>query len=164
MDGGLPFLFGALGFVFVAVALSLALFALANRSLFVSCILCMLVAAAASVVFTIQGAILAAIAVACLGVGLVPVFVLGGMLVSSTSVKSRRSRTPWLTAVAVLAASGVVLMLVPDLAATPAAARPAPQGHDVLIVAILFVAGATAISLIGYGERGVLERSSGRAQ
>ena len=144
--------------VLTGVALALAVAALRARALFVASVYAGLVAALASAALLANGSVLAAVAMAIFGAAFLLVWVLGGMLLSANSVKATRRGAPWLTFLSAFAMAGLILAVAPELAAT----RPAPiteaVGLPALRSALMFVAGISVIGLIGYGERGALER------
>lgn len=141
-----------------ALALALAVPALRARALFVAGVCASLVAAVASAALLIDGAVLAALALALTGAALLLVWVLGGMLLSRNSVKAARGGLPLLMLGAVAAAIGLAAAIAPELGATHAAALAEPLGFPALLCALMFVVGLSLIALIGYGERGALER------
>jgi len=144
--------------VLTGIALALAVAALRARALFVASVYAGLVAAIASAALLANGAVLAAVALAIFGAAFLLVWVLGGMLLSANSVKATRRGAPWLTFLSAFATAGLILVVAPELAATRPAPITEPVGLPALLSALMFVAGISVIGLIGYGERGALER------
>lgn len=138
------------------LALTLAIAALRARALFAAGVLASLVAAIACVALLAHGAALAAVALALAGVGVLLVWLLGGVLLSTTSVKARRG-TPWLTFLMAFAAGGLILAVSPEFAATHAPLISEPLGLPALLAGLMLAAGLTVLALLGYGERGGLE-------
>lgn len=149
---------GTITVVLSGVLLALAMTALAARALFVACVSGALVGAVAGLVLLANGAVLPAIGLIVLGVALFPAWLLGGMLLSTNAAKDSRRRAPWLTLLAALATTAVIVTVTPDVAATRSVSFPEPAGLPALLAAIMFVAGVSVIGLIGFGERGALER------
>ena len=144
--------------VLTGIALALAVAALRARALFVASVYAGLVAAIASAALLANGAVLAAVALAIFGAAFLLVWVLGGMLLSANSVKATRRGAPWLTFLSAFATAGLILVVAPELVATRPAPITEPVGLPALLSALMFVAGISVIGLIGYGERGALER------
>lgn len=144
--------------VLSGVALALAIAALTARALFVACVFCALLSAVAAVVLLAQGAALPAIALAIFGAALLPLWFLAGLLLSGNAVKTTRRRAPWLTLVAALATAALIVAVAPDLAITHGLRAGAPSGLPALVGAVIFVAAISVIGLLGFGERGALER------
>jgi hypothetical protein len=144
--------------VLAGIALALAVAALRARALFVASVCGGLIAATASAALLANGAVLPAIALTLFGVALLLVWILGGMLLSGNSVKTFRRGAPWLTLVAALVTAGLIMAVAPELSTTHAAPRVEPNGLPALLAALMFVVGVVVLGLIGYGERGALER------
>lgn len=155
---GMPIVAGFAVFVLAGIALALTLAALRARALFVASVYGGLIAATASVALLANGVVLPAVALVLFGAALLLVWMLGGMLLSANSVKATRRGAPWLTFVAALAAAALIMAVAPELAVTHAAPSAAPEGLPALLAALMFVAGLVVLGLIGYGERGALER------
>ena len=79
----------ALALVLTVVILVLALALTGTRSLFVGALYCMVLAAAACAVLAASGAGPASVAMASYGGALLPIFLLGGVTLSSNAVKGR---------------------------------------------------------------------------
>ena len=142
--------------VLAGITLTLAVAALRARALFVAGVCASLVAAMACAALLAHGAVLAAVALALVGAALLLVWVLGGVLLSTTSVKARRG-TPWLTFLMAFAAGALILAVAPEFAATRAPQIAEPLGLPALLSVLILAAGLSVIGLIGYGERGALE-------
>lgn len=153
-----------------ALALSLgviaAAFAAATvRSLFAMCMYLAAAAAMAAGVLLAQGRSDAALGAAIALGALAPLLILAALLLSARTAKPRRSGSPWLTIGAAAAAGVAVLWTVPDLRAVPVriamGAVAAPQiSIAALIAPLIFVSAAACLALLGFGERGALERQS----
>jgi len=138
--------------------LVLAMTALGARALFVASVTCALMAAIAALALLANGAVLAAIGLVAFGAMLFPAWLLGGMLLSANAVKENRRRAGWLALVAALVTAAVIVAVTPELAATRSVAHADPVGLPALLATVVFVAGVSVFGLIGYGERGALER------
>jgi hypothetical protein len=155
---GMLVIAGFVVLVLAGIALALAVAALRARSLFVAGVCGGLIAATASAALLASGAVLPAVALTLFGAAILLVWILGGMLLSGNSVKTTRHGVPWLTLVAALIAAGLIMVVAPELSATHGAPSIEPVGLPALLAALMFVAGVAVIGLIGYGERGALER------
>jgi hypothetical protein len=116
------------------------------------------VGAAATLAF---GYGVAGVALALFGAALAPVLLLAGVLLSARAAKPQARGAPWLTLACGAAAAGAILWPAPELAA---AARPLSAiagSHTLWLAVLVFVAAAACAGLLGYGERGVLERRAG---
>ncbi|MBI3440129.1 MAG: hypothetical protein HY054_16010 [Proteobacteria bacterium] len=140
------------------IALGVAVAALRTRALFVAGVCVSLLTTAVCAALLISGAVVAAIALTACGAALLPVWSLGGALLSGNAVKAGRRRVSWLALGAVVGAIGLVAAVVPDLTVSHARVVAEPQGLPVLLSALMFVAALSAVALIGYGERGALDR------
>jgi hypothetical protein len=153
---------GLVALVLLGVVLALAVTALTARALFVTAVCCMLIAAAAAAAVLAGGGILPAIALLVFGAGLAPLWFLGGVLLSGAAVKARRRGPPWLTMLAALATAAIIVAVSPELGTT----RPAATqniGIAALLAALMFVTAIVVTALLGYGERGALDRREGGA-
>jgi hypothetical protein len=148
---------GFAALVLGGVALALAAAALRARALFVAGVFASLVAATACAALLAHGAALAAVALALTGAALLLVWMLGGVLLSAASAKARRGAA-WLTFLMAFAAGGLILVVAPELAATQSPHITEPRGLPALLSALMLAASLSVIGLIGYGERGALER------
>ena len=149
---------GAITVVLSGVLLALAMTALAARALFVACVSGAIMSAVVGLALLANGAVLPAIGLLVLGVGLFPTWLLSGMLLSTNAAKDNRGRASWLTLLAALATTAVIVAVTPELATTRNVSFPEPAGLPALLAAIMLVAGVSVIGLIGHGERGALER------
>ena len=138
--------------------LVLAMTALGVRALFVASVTCGLMAAIGALVLLANGAVLPAIGLIAFGAMLFPAWLLGGMLLSANAVKENRRRGGWLAQVAALVTAAVIVAATPELAATHGVVHADPAGLPALLATVMFVAGVSVIGLIGYGERGALDR------
>jgi hypothetical protein len=133
------------------------------RSLFVMSVAVAAMSAVGAAAMLALGYGAAGVALALFGAALAPVLLLAGVLLSARAAKPPVRRTPWLTLACGVFAAGAILWSAPEFAA---ASRPlyAPTGsHALWLAALVFVAAAACAGLLGYGERGVLERrASGR--
>ncbi|MBS0383924.1 MAG: hypothetical protein JSS00_01080 [Proteobacteria bacterium] len=151
-----------LALALLGIALALAVAALTARALFVATVFCMLLAAVASAAMLARDGSLPAIALLVFGAGLSPLWLLGGVLLSSSAIKARRRGAPWLTVLASLATAAIIVTVSPELGTTHAAGAH-PVGIPMLLAALMFVAAIVVCALLGYGERGALGRARGAA-
>jgi hypothetical protein len=149
---------GVLTLVLSAVLLALAVTALTARALFVAAVTCTLMAAIAGQVLLTQGDSLAAIGLVAFGVAFFPVWLMGAMLLSTNAVKNGKRRAAWLTVLAALATTAVLVVVTPELMTTPGTGVEDPVGLPAVLTALMFVVCVAVIGLIGYGERGAFAR------
>lgn len=148
----------------LALALTLgaiagALGAVTARSLYAMCVYLVVAGACAAASLLALGAGDAALAQALIGVALTPVLLLATILLSTRAAKPRHNGRPWLTLIAAIAAAGAVLLVTPELGPPPPVAAPAQSGALApWLTALVFVAVAACVGLLGYGERGALQR------
>ena len=125
------------------------------RSLFSACAglaaLCACVAAALLALGYPDGAL----AVGLLGVAIAPVLLLGGVLLSSRSVKPPARRLPWLSIVVAALAALAMMWAAPALDLQQSIQAPR-GGASLALVVLVFTAVTACAALLGYGERGVL--------
>jgi hypothetical protein len=147
----------ALAFALLAAAASIG--AALSRTHFVMSIYAMATAVFAALTLLLLSAGQAALAVLIVGAGLTPVLLLSGVLLSSRKIGSRgASRGFWLTPFA--AAAGLAIIWTGrDVVAHPVTA-PALAGAGAWLAPLLFAAAATCVGLLGYGERGALDRGA----
>jgi hypothetical protein len=101
-----------------------------------------------------------ALGLALLGAGVAPVLLLAGVLLSGRAVQPKARGLPWLTIGAAGAAAAAMLWTAPMIEPTEAIA--APRGAAPLaLTAVVFVAVAACVALVGYGERGFIGGSRG---
>jgi uncharacterized MnhB-related membrane protein len=144
--------------VLSACVLAAALGALTARSLFSMAMLVAAVGAMAAAALAAQGAVDAALAQAFVGAALAPFVILACLLLSTRATKPRRSGRPWLTMAGGVAVAAALIWLLPDI--SPRQFPPAIAGDATMfwLAPLMFVAVAAAAALLGYGERGALQR------
>jgi len=144
----------ALGAGVLAVAM------LRSRSLFVTAAALAAMTALAAGVLVLLGGGDGAVALAAFGVGVAPLLLLGGVLLSARTAKGGRGG--WIVhGVAIGAAVAAAAMIAPEWSprlSVEAAQAPAGLWLGVLV----FVAACVCVALLGYGERGVLQRRQRR--
>lgn len=148
----------ALGFTFGVIAAALG--AVTARSLFAMCMFIAAAGAMAAAALLARGAGDAGLGIALLLGGLTPFLLLAALLLSTRAAKPRRRGRPWITIAAACFAAGAVLWALPDLGA-PAPARIALTGASPItlwLTLLAFAGFAGCAGLLGFGERGALER------
>lgn len=125
------------------------------RSLFSVCAGLAALCACAAAALLALGYADGALAVALLGVAIAPVLLLGGVLLSSRSVKPPARRLPWLSIAAATLAALAMVWAAPTLAFQPPV-HASREGGSIALAALVFTAVAACVALLGYGERGVL--------
>jgi len=125
------------------------------RSLFSACVgLAALCACAAGALLAL-GYADGALAMALIGAAIAPVLLLGGVLLSSRSVKPRARRLPWLSMLVAAMAALAMMWAAPTFDLQPPIQEPR-GGASIVLAALVFAAVAVFTALLGYGERGVL--------
>ncbi len=148
-----------LALVLMLGAFAAAFGALTARSLYAMCVYLVVTGACAAATVLTLGSPDAAIAQTLVGVVLTPLLLLAAILLSTRATKPRREGRPWLTLIAAAAAFAAVMLVAPDLG-PPRASPPAQTGALAPWLTILvFVAVAACVGLLGYGERGALQRA-----
>jgi len=145
----------ALALVFALAAIGAALTALSVRALFATCMALAGVSACAAAALVALGAGEGALAVALFGVGLAPVLMMAGVLLSARAAKAMKHGPIWFSAVAAAAVGAAAAWSAPELAAAPQAGALSASAAPWL-GALVFVAALGVIALLGFGERGPL--------
>lgn len=144
------------GLILIAFAVVSALGALAARSAFAMIMYLSVTAALSAVAMAAMGAGDAALGVALVGVALAPFLLMGAVLLSARA--SKRSAFPWLSAALGLAALLPIGWALSDLRGAPSPADHGAGLSGLWPALIVFVAAAACVGLLGYGERGVMQR------
>jgi hypothetical protein len=143
----------------VALALGVAVLAVAMlraRSLFITAAATAGMSAVAAGVLLLLGGGDGALTLAAFGVGVAPVVLLGAVLLSARTAKG--SRRGWIAhAIALAAAIGAAAMIAPEWA-SQARAVAAQESMPLWLALLLFAVSVGCVAVLGYGERGVLER------
>lgn len=138
-----------------ALGLFAALAVLTSRSLFSASVGLAATCACVAVALAALGQGEGALALVLFGAGVAPVVLLGGVLLTNRAARPRKRGAPWLSVAAAAVAAVAMLWAAPSLGVSNAIAPP--RGGSLLaVVALLFVAIAACVALLGYGERGVL--------
>jgi hypothetical protein len=143
----------------VALAMGAAVLAFAmlrSRSLFITAAAVAAMSALAASALLLLGGGDGVISLVAFGVGLAPVLLLGAGLLSARTAKSGRGGFI-VHGAALVAAIAAAVLVAPELGAgatSTAPAAPAP----LWLGALIFVTAAACVAVLGYGERGVLER------
>lgn len=150
-----------LALVLLGGALASVLAALLARALFV---LCMYLAAAGALVaaaVALMGESGAALAIAALFAAFAPVLLLGAVLLSARTTKAQRRVRPWLSVGAAVVVAGAVFWVLPQIEPAPRVDGEAVQVEFVgtWLAPLVFVAVTACIGLLGFGERGAMQRA-----
>lgn len=124
------------------------------RSLFSACVGLAAVCASGASALLALGYGDGALTLALGGAGVAPVLLLAGVLLTARAAKPRRGRFPWLSMAGALAAGAAMMWVAASLA--PGEAIAPPGGVSIAFAALVFVAVAACVALLGYGERGIL--------
>jgi hypothetical protein len=144
-----------LGVALVAGVAAIAAAMLAARTIFVMCMAFAAMAASASAALAAMDAGGAALALAAFGVGVAPVLMLSGVLLSARTAKRSARGIPLISALAIGAGVLIAVLISPDLAVAPRAIAPMAPG-GLWLAGLVFVTTGACAALLGYGERGVL--------
>lgn len=147
----LPWIAAVCGFMALAVAVAV----LTARSLFSVAIGLAALSACMSGALASLGYGDGAVALALFGGAIAPVLFLAGVLLSSRAAKPRKRGAPWLSIIAGGLAAAAMVWTAPSLGAGEAIAT-GHGGAPIALAALVFVAVAACVALLGYGERGVL--------
>jgi hypothetical protein len=146
----------AAGLVFIAIALAIAV--VNARSLFVMSVgIAAVSAVSAAAVLALRGGD-GALALGTFGVGLAPIILLAGVLLSARVTKAPARGVAVLSAIGVAGAVAVALYVAQDLPHARPQAIASGDAPSVWLAALLFVVAIGCAAMLGYGERGVLER------
>ncbi|MEZ5960213.1 MAG: hypothetical protein R3C30_07250 [Hyphomonadaceae bacterium] len=158
MSDFLPWLALAL----IGVAIASAIGAIAARALFVTCmhVIGAGVCAAAATMLLRAGD--GALAFALFAAAWAPVLLLAAMLLSVRAVKSTRQRLPWASIGGALAAAVSLWWPLLELRGSDGAAvARSVAALSFWLAPLVFVAVATCLGALGYGERGALAHRAG---
>lgn len=144
--------------VLIAAAIACACAAAMARSLFSMTAWLFAIAALASAALLALSAGDSALNLILLGVGFTPALILALLLLSTRAAKSRRRGAPWLTITAAAAAGAVVVMGALKLAPSAAPVAAPPGALAPWLVLLVFTGAIACVGLLGFGERGALER------
>lgn len=132
--------------------------AMLARSLFAMCMHLIAAGGCLAAMVLVLGAPASALALALFAAAWAPVLLLAAMSLSARAAKDPRHGWPWLSVAG--AASVLGAMWWPLTSASPGAvaAQAAPLGAGLWLATLLLVTAVVAVGLLGYGERGALER------
>lgn len=149
-----------LALVLLGGALASVLAALLARALFVLCMYLAAAGALVSAAVALMGESGAALAIAALFAALAPILLLGAVLLSARATKAQRRARPWLSVGAAVVVAGAVFWGLPQIGGPPHVDGEAAQVEFVgaWLAPLIFVAVTACIGLLGYGERGALQR------
>ncbi len=144
--------------VLVAATLAAAFAALTARSLLALCLCLAAVGALAAAVLLALGAGDAALTMAIVVAAWAPVLLIGAVLLSARSAKSFGAGAPWLSMLAAALAGGAIAFAAPDVGPALARAQAAPDAIGFWLAPLLLVVGVGCYGVLGFGERGALDR------
>ena len=145
-----------LGLVLIVFAAVSALGALAARSAFAMVMYLVVAAAFAAAALAALGAGEAGLGVALVGVAIGPFLLLGAVLLSARA--SKRSAFPWASTAIGAAALAPIGWALADLRGAPALTAQGDGVSGLWLALIVFVAAAACVGLLGFGERGIMQR------
>ena len=140
---------------FLAAALVAGFGVVMARSLLAMCVYLAAVGATVASSVALLGRGDGALALVLFAVGWAPLVLLAAMLLSARSVKGGRRGHPWLSIGTGAAMLGAILWAVRELGGSEVFVGAATQ-LGVWPAALIFVAAAGCVGLLGYGERGAL--------
>lgn len=148
--------------VLTGAALAAAVSALLARSLFAMCIYLSATGALGAAAALALGAGDAGLAIALFAAVWTPLLLLAAMLLSARATKTVRRGVPWLSLLAAFAAVAAIFAVAPDLGAPVVDRSDATLAVSAWLAPLLLVAAAACVGVLGYGERGALQRSAER--
>jgi hypothetical protein len=146
-----------LSLALVAGVAAIAVAMLAARTMFVMCVALAAMAALGAAALAAMDAGEAGLALAAFGVGVAPVLMLSGVLLSARAAKRSARGLPLISVLAIGVGLLMAVLIAPDLGAAPRTIQPMAPGA-LWLVGLVFVTAGACAALLGYGERGVLER------
>ncbi len=144
---------------FLAAALAAGFGVVMARSLLAMCVYLAAAGAAVAASVALLGRGDGALALVLFAVGWAPLLLLAAMLLSARSVKGGRRGRPWLSIGTGAAILGAILWAVRELDGSEVNFAGAATQLGVWPAALIFVAAAGCVGLLGYGERGALHSS-----
>jgi hypothetical protein len=149
-----------LGLALIVVAGVAGFGALASRSLFAMCAGLAGAAALGASALLAFGDGDGGLALALAGAGVLPVFALGGLLLSARASKARA--LPVVSLAIATATVVAIAWVAPELQRVPARDVAGSAAPVLWLAALVFVAVCGCAGLLGYGERGVLDHERDR--
>lgn len=143
----------------VALAMGAAVLAFAmlrSRSLFITAAAVAAMSALAASALLFLGGGDGVISLVAFGVGVAPVLLMGAVLLTARTAKSGRGGVI-VHGAALVAAIAAAVLVAPELGAGATSTAPAAP-TPLWLGGLVFVAAAACVAVLGYGERGVLER------
>jgi hypothetical protein len=157
MTGAALTLVHGLGVGLILLALVVAASVVTARTHFATIVCVVAMSMLVALALLCFGADQAALAVTLLGVGVAPLLLLGGVLLSTPAIRTKR-HAPWPAMLAVAVTSLALIWATRDVAPPQAALSP-PLGLGQWLALLVFIAAIVCAGLLGYGERGALERT-----
>jgi hypothetical protein len=149
-----------LALALLCAALACALGAALARSLFAMTLSIAACGVCAGVAALARAQEMAGLAQALIWLGVAPIVLLGALLLTTRTARSRKRRPPYAAMIAALAALAIPVwpaILEFRYALTPAALELAPIAA--LLGALAFVVAVFALGALGFGERGLFARA-----
>ncbi len=157
MSAVLPWLALAL----MGVSIASAIGALVARSLFVTAIHVVGAGIAAAAATALLRAGDGAVAFALVAAAWIPVLLLAAMLLSARSARAARGGLPWASLIGAVAAAIALWWPLLELRGAPVAASSDPiKALSFWLAPVVFVAVASCLGALGYGDRGALARKA----
>jgi hypothetical protein len=150
-----------LALVLAGAMIAAAIAALTARSLFTMAVASAAAAAACAAAALALGAERGALGLALFGVGIAPVLLMAGMLLSARTARATRKGAPWASLAAGAAMVCALAFVAPELSA-PRATLLASADLAPWLALVVFVAAAACLGMLGFGERGAIERPQER--
>jgi hypothetical protein len=147
-----------LAIALLAAALAAGFGVVLARSLLAMCVCLVAAGAAAAAFMALLGRGDGALALALFAVGWTPLLLLAAMLLSARSAKGLRRGRPWLSIGTGAALVAAILWATRDFDGSAAVHAGAAPHLGVWPAAMIFVAAAACVGLLGYGERGALHQ------
>ena len=152
-----------LALALACAALAVAIGALLARSLFAMCMNLGAAGALTAAAILAMGEGDGALVVALFAAVWAPILLLAAMLLSARAAKPKRGGAPWLSALSAAAVAAGMWFIIPDLAPAPADSAAPMSMLGAWLAPLLLATAAASVGLLGYGERGALQRRIGDA-
>jgi len=143
---------------FFAAAFAAGIGAVLSRALFVTCMYLVACGALAAGAMALLGNGGAALVTVLLFAGLAPIMLLALVLLSSRTTKVQRRARPWLSIGAAAAVALAVLWATPEIGVGGQRLEETTDALGAWLAPLVFVTAIAFIALLGYGERGALQR------
>ncbi|MDX2274679.1 MAG: hypothetical protein NW206_04440 [Hyphomonadaceae bacterium] len=153
-----------LALVLIAASAACAVAAATTRSLVILALSLWACAAFATTALLCLSESTGALALALFAAGLAPALLLATLSLSARAVKGPKRKLPYLTIAGGLCVIGVLIWGLPDLASAARQQRANDDAALYFLSVTVFAGIAALVGVLGFGERGALEKFMGRPE